>query len=568
MSDHRIVSIICCAALYSCSFAELPKEFLPAIEATKKARGELDEGRRENTEECLVPGRFENCFNTSIPGKNLVKTVAPIEARSYPLTVECWVKCSNTNGYNVFISHYPKESRYHWELYSMAGSGMLSFFIPGHTPSNIISDFMVTDGKWHYVAAVFNEHSVILGMDGNISEEIAIAANNSLPELTGQLVIGAAYTSGSSVGCQGEIDEVRVSVGIEDIESVPTKPFPCDDKTVRLVHFDTLEKGFVFKDTCKEDVFYYPSDDPTTQGRTGELQQGFMAGVGSSNESDWKLAVSDAAVQALSGMGFATIKAVLVFDRLKLTDDERTAMLEQLAWFVPKELIFGCNGFGPISTETNNTDITILVLAGNIEVQASLSDLGQDDNPYLHSGRQLCEAVTEQIANTPPGSHHVAILLGDMHVPDHDTVTIPFKDLVQRGVIVTGAAHPREGCLFYRGEIRHRHCMSLLVSGDFRCKTSMEQGKGLEGTVTSAIVASQKTCDAQIKPKLVMVFNCASRLSTLDKDVMRELYGIKSVYGDVPIAGFYSSGEIGPVEGETLIGGRGQMISICSIYSN
>ncbi|MEN6307480.1 MAG: FIST C-terminal domain-containing protein, partial [Anaerohalosphaeraceae bacterium] len=81
-------------------------------------------------------------------------------------------------------------------------------------------------------------------------------------------------------------------------------------------------------------------------------------------------------------------------------------------------------------------------------------------------------------------------------------------------------------------------------------------------------VASQKACDAQIKPKLVMVFNCASRLSTLDKDVMRELYGIKSVYGDVPIAGFYSSGEIGPVEGETLVGGRGQMISICSIYSN
>ena len=51
--------------------------------------------------------------------------------RKPPLTVECWAKLNSKRGFNVLVASDPKSSAQHWEIYSYAGSGVFSAYLPG-----------------------------------------------------------------------------------------------------------------------------------------------------------------------------------------------------------------------------------------------------------------------------------------------------------------------------------------------------------------------------------------------------------------------------------------------------
>src|SRR5205085_7840380 len=84
----------------------------------------------------LVEGRF---------GKALDARATPVTVdgsdhfRTPPLTVECWAKLHSKTSFNVLVACDPKSSGQHWEIYSYAGSGAFSAYLPGMQPAEIRS---------------------------------------------------------------------------------------------------------------------------------------------------------------------------------------------------------------------------------------------------------------------------------------------------------------------------------------------------------------------------------------------------------------------------------------------
>lgn len=164
-----------------------------------------------------------------------------------PVTVECWTLLKGKSDFNLLVANESKESGTHWELYTFIGTGFLSAFLPGYTPSDIRSNTDITDGNWHYLAMVFDGSSVRLFVD---AKEVANQAvtRNTLESKPGSLRLGTVEQAGFEFGCEGRLDEVRISKGSRKIESVPKGPFECDPDTLALWHLDLIESG-VFTDT-------------------------------------------------------------------------------------------------------------------------------------------------------------------------------------------------------------------------------------------------------------------------------------------------------------------------------
>ena len=79
------------------------------------------------------------------PARALAERKPSYERR--PLTVECWAKLDGKAGFNILVASNPKESAEHWELYTYAGTGELSLYLPGFAPAEIRSGVDVVDGS-------------------------------------------------------------------------------------------------------------------------------------------------------------------------------------------------------------------------------------------------------------------------------------------------------------------------------------------------------------------------------------------------------------------------------------
>ena len=85
-----------------------------------------------------------------------------------PFTVECWGRLFSKGSFNILAANNRKESPDHWELYTYAGTGVLSAYFPGFTPSEIKSAVDVIDGAWHYLAISFDGERVKLYVDAKL----------------------------------------------------------------------------------------------------------------------------------------------------------------------------------------------------------------------------------------------------------------------------------------------------------------------------------------------------------------------------------------------------------------
>lgn len=182
----------------------------------------------------LVAGKFGQALDT-----RRSRATAPAKAIHHtpPLSVECWTKLDSRAGFNVLVSKNLKESSDHWEIYSYAGSGEFSAYLPGFSPGEIKSGHDITDGKWHHVAMNFEPARVRLYVDGRLVKDAAIERKKSGgPE--GPLWLGS-YAG--QIGCDGLIDEVRISRGLREFDRVPEEPPAADEQTIGLWRFDALE---------------------------------------------------------------------------------------------------------------------------------------------------------------------------------------------------------------------------------------------------------------------------------------------------------------------------------------
>jgi hypothetical protein len=114
----------------------------------------------------------------------------------------------------------------------------LSLYLPGCEPAEIRSGKNIVDGQWHHVAAAFDDAQVSLYVDGALVKQAAIARKRAGGP-PGPLYFGGYPPHG--IGCDGLVDEVRVSRGLRAIERAPVAPLEADPDTVGLWRFDRIE---------------------------------------------------------------------------------------------------------------------------------------------------------------------------------------------------------------------------------------------------------------------------------------------------------------------------------------
>lgn len=185
----------------------------------------------------LVEGRFGQTLDARVSGAFVQATAL---FRDPPLTVECWARLAGKETFNILVAQELKSSATHWELFSMAESGHLTAYLPGMAPDHIRSTTDICDGRWHYVAMQYESNRVRLFVDGAKVAEEPIRFVGGQPE-NGELAIGSLPSR--DIGCNGWVDEVRISRGRRDVGKVPEAPFTADADTLGLWHLDALEES-------------------------------------------------------------------------------------------------------------------------------------------------------------------------------------------------------------------------------------------------------------------------------------------------------------------------------------
>lgn len=163
-----------------------------------------------------------------------------------PLTVECWAKLDNKSQYNILVSNEPKASGTHWELYASAADGVLAVYMPGYSPADVRSNRCIVDGQWHHVAWTFNGRISRLFVDGEEVIQSPVRLNQNIQREPGPLYIGKAAGLEQPIGCDGLIDEVRISSTVRNIDGKPDQPLTADQDTIGLWHMDEVdERGLI-----------------------------------------------------------------------------------------------------------------------------------------------------------------------------------------------------------------------------------------------------------------------------------------------------------------------------------
>lgn len=189
----------------------------------------------------LLDGKFGKALNGRVGG---LFVDAKAEHRDAAVTVECWTRMDRKTGFNILIASEPKASKTHWEMYSYAGSGVFSVYIPARG-GEYRSDVDICDGKWHHVGMTLEKSHIRMFVDGRKVVDRPLKGDWS-ESTGGAIAIGRLVEGG--VGCSGEIDEVRIRRGVHVPTSVPDEPLDVDADTVGLWRFDELEGDRAVRD--------------------------------------------------------------------------------------------------------------------------------------------------------------------------------------------------------------------------------------------------------------------------------------------------------------------------------
>lgn len=202
----------------------------------KEIRPAAATARPPSTATRLTEGKFGSALNARAGHA----TAKMLEAyQKPPLTVECWARLDGAAGFNLLVANSVKESNTHWEIYTKAGTGTLAAYVPGMMPAIIDSKANIVDGKWHYVAMVYEAERLRLYVDAKVVTDVRLKLAGGVRR-DGPLWIGAYPPQG--LGCDGMVDEVRISKTARMIEKMPTGPWVADTDTLGLWHFDRLDK--------------------------------------------------------------------------------------------------------------------------------------------------------------------------------------------------------------------------------------------------------------------------------------------------------------------------------------
>lgn len=192
----------------------------------------------------LASGKFGSALDARAAGALID---AKPEQRTLPLTVDCWTKLDGKAGFNILVASEAKSSASHWEMYSYAGSGFFSVYLPG-CGGEYRSAVAIADGKWHHVAMTLEPKRLRMFVDGKSVLDKPLTQDFPISK-SGSLAIGRLVEGG--ISCAGLIDEFHMRKGALAFEQAPEKAPVVDDNTIGLWRFDELIEKTKLKDESK-----------------------------------------------------------------------------------------------------------------------------------------------------------------------------------------------------------------------------------------------------------------------------------------------------------------------------
>jgi small ligand-binding sensory domain FIST len=271
-------------------------------------------------------------------------------------------------------------------------------------------------------------------------------------------------------------------------------------------------------------------------------------GIGKSTLTDAEAAGLEAAQAAKAALD-GPAKLVLVFNEGSLAENADD-LLAGVAQVFDSSIIYGSNGYAVIAGDTSDATVAILAVSADdisVAVATAEANAPEDDRPCGQAiGRSLAEAY-----DAAEDQGKFLLLLGDCHVPRDNDVVLGVRDVLGDDVTALGAA-ALGGHTYIQGEVVRKANVGILVSGPFECGYSLKQDMSEEGLIGSARQAMSEALRG--KPEaatIVLVFDCGGRRGAMIKNgnFEDELATMQDVAGDIPLFGFYGSGEIGrPVD--------------------
>lgn len=155
--------------------------------------------------------------------------------RQPPITVECQATVYQKRSFNILVASDTKQSGDHWEVFTFAGNGKLTAYLPGRTPDHVRSDVDICDGRPHKIAFTLEKDRGRLFLDGRLVADQKLESLNR-PAVPGGLAIGRLVEGG--LGCDGHIDRVRISKGVRNINSDSAAKIEKDEQTLNLWMFE------------------------------------------------------------------------------------------------------------------------------------------------------------------------------------------------------------------------------------------------------------------------------------------------------------------------------------------
>jgi hypothetical protein len=290
----------------------------------------------------------------------------------------------------------------------------------------------------------------------------------------------------------------------------------------------------------------------------------FVPGTGYSELKDSREAGVEAAGKAKAALGGEKAKVVIVFGIDSLKHDQ---LLDGVTSIFDASIVHGCTSYNSITQEGNCGTAAVLAIGGGVEVTAVVADVNGND--YKGCGADLGTQLKAAAERDAPGK--VVALFGDCHVSKNDQVVKGICSVLGERFPVIGAAAKKD-ISYFRGKVAgKKKNVAILMTGDFElgCSTLKEGPADIDRNKLVA-AAGQAFKDAVgddlERTAMVFAFDCGGRRGKMGKDRPRELGVMLDVVGkDMPVFGFYGSGEMGPKATGEPPKGVGYHISACAI---
>ncbi|QDT89516.1 ThuA domain-containing protein [Gimesia algae] len=185
----------------------------------------------------LVPGKWGNALNANAGSYLSKSAVGLLDHR--PLSAEGWVRLNSKTSFNILLACDPKSATAHWEMYSYAGSGFFSVYLPGQG-GEFKTGINICDDEWHYVAMILEDSRLRLYVDGKQALNSKLPKRKSTEPAEHNIAFGRLVEN--RLGCDGLLDDFRISKEIRDFTVVPIAPLKQDENTLFLLSFDFPDK--------------------------------------------------------------------------------------------------------------------------------------------------------------------------------------------------------------------------------------------------------------------------------------------------------------------------------------